>query len=139
MTYASPLILANTEPHLILSADSFIVVEANEAFAQALGVSRRELIGRSVLQWVFEDQRTDFTRTIRMTGRHPLPPQFYFHWKITGGKLVQMEITSWMLTVSSQTQVLALCARPRSRGNIDAAIGRLPLVLPQERRLKTVG
>ena len=147
--FAAPLILAQTEPHLILSSDSFIVLEANEAFASALGVTRKEVVGRSVLQWIANEQRKDFTGTLRMAGRHPLPPKIFFQWKVAGNTLLPMEIAAWMIPVSAHTRVLALSARPRTaRGFIDTAAtgGRLPLsalsaasLQPASRRMKTFG
>lgn len=138
--YAAPLILAQTEPHLILSQDSLIVLEANEAFTQALGITRKELIGRSVLQWIFSEERTTFTGTIRMASRHALPPQVFFQWKVAGNQLLPMEVMAWPLALSAHTKVLALSARPRARVSIDAS-GRMPLnaLTQTARRFKTVG
>ena len=123
-------------PSLTLSPDSLIVIDASESFMNALGLRRSDLVGRSILPWVGAEEREDFRRTVRMAGRHPLPSELSFHWKTSNGRTLAMEITAWILKLSTLTQVIELSARPK-RGTID---GSLPI--PSSKPLavlKTVG
>lgn len=112
---ATPLHRASSEPSLILAPESLIVLSANPAFIDTLGLKEREVIGRSILQWIHTEQREDFNRTIRMVDRYPSPIEIPFSWSCPSRGRIELKVTAWTVRLSSHTQVIELTAVPTER------------------------
>jgi diguanylate cyclase (GGDEF)-like protein len=102
---------------LLIESDQLAVIDANPAAELRLNLSLRELIGRSLLDWVPSELQGDFEKHLRIAKRSYAPKKFRTRWKMAESSLLDLEIIVCWLQVqgAAEDTVLQIIARDITR------------------------
>jgi diguanylate cyclase (GGDEF)-like protein/PAS domain S-box-containing protein len=96
---------------LLVDPTNELMLEANNACADILGLEPESLAGLPVTSWVEASAREEFQKALRISMRRYYPRQFEARWQVAGGRTLYMEIMSCPLELSNGTTVLQLLLR----------------------------
>jgi hypothetical protein len=126
---------SNTSARIIISTDSFIVLNLNSKAEEILGLNLPEVKGRSVLGLLISEQQEDFRKTLQVAGRHSTPPILVFSWKSVNSKNHErstplcLQARERMLEHGVPFLELTLHRKPSEfldRENLDALVNQSP-------------
>lgn len=95
----------------LVDPTSLIVLEANPAVENHLGLPADDFQGRAITQWIEPGDRDPFEKALRVAMRRYHPRLFECQWRNDKGEPVFMEVLACPLKLSDGTEVLQLIAR----------------------------
>ena len=99
------------DPVLILDIETFGILDVNPTCEFFMAMSREDLLGRFLTDWVVEGDREDYLRTLRIAKRNYYPRQRRCQWVLNGHGPRTLDLGVCCLRLSNGMYVLQVIAR----------------------------
>ena len=105
------LFLRLLDSSLLLHAETFAVLEVNDACERLLKAPTDRIIGVSLLNWVDDSEKESFEKAIRIARRRYYPREWDAHCKTADGQPFIAHVSACPVLLSDGTQVIQILLR----------------------------